>query len=554
MLHHLTVLFFIALFLVGCGKNHSLEEDKQTTHQALSAIKVYEYNAVEEIVDDFHSPILKDCFLEQIAIQKRNRPVKDSTLRAYFGHQLNDLEGSVLHLTYGDYLHNVGKVYDTLAYKHYYEAYALAKELDDIPLQNASLNRICFHFRSSNSDQYSRDKFKEYLEAYKLSSADAVDSLWTEYFDVFYLVLDNYHNKTNLDRSEVLAKLEVLKEKDAPDPYVEGLIYFFEGIYNQLNEIDPTITEQSYERALELFEKSNLEIAKQTSHGVYFDKAINMVSQGKYEEALAIFRKDRDALKSQTIPTNDKWRTAHWLKTCFEKMGQLDSANYYTNLKAELQEELKVEELAIGLHEIDTKYSLHEKDEELKQVSKSKNFFQKNFFLLLPLALLLGFLTYLFRKRYQTSDSEKQLMQHEYEASLAEKEELQSDLESISDKIKTLEEEKQETIERLKELKDVVTKDFIILQDKSKVYVEELMFIKSDDHYLLVHLHGKKDNFVRGKLSTIIKELPPNFVRCHRSYIVNENYIEKFDSKTLTLTDGSEVPVSKTYRSQFELK
>src|SRR5690606_16403135 len=114
-----------------------------------------------------------------------------------------------------------------------------------------------------------------------------------------------------------------------------------------------------------------------------------------------------------------------------------------------------------------------------------------------------------------------------------------------------LEEEKSETIVRLEELKNIVTKDFIMLQDKTKVYVSDLVYIKSDDHYLHIFLKNEKNYFVRGTLKKMNRELPPNFKRCHRSYIVNENYISRIDRSVVIMTNGSAIPMSKSYREGF---
>jgi len=51
------------------------------------------------------------------------------------------------------------------------------------------------------------------------------------------------------------------------------------------------------------------------------------------------------------------------------------------------------------------------------------------------------------------------------------------------------------------------------------------MYVKSDGHYLNLFTTNKKE-FVRGKISEIEAQLPPNFIKCHRSYVVNQNFIK----------------------------
>lgn len=105
-----------------------------------------------------------------------------------------------------------------------------------------------------------------------------------------------------------------------------------------------------------------------------------------------------------------------------------------------------------------------------------------------------------------------------------------------------------QTVEELSKLRTLIEKENIVLKDKTKINLDQLVFIKSDDHYLNVHTIDGKNHFVRGKLAEIILELPANFVKCHRSYIVNKNYIKQSQSKFLIMSDHSEVPVSRTFR------
>lgn len=121
----------------------------------------------------------------------------------------------------------------------------------------------------------------------------------------------------------------------------------------------------------------------------------------------------------------------------------------------------------------------------------------------------------------------------------------------IGTKIDILEKERVETIKKINHLKKIVIKNHIILKDKTKVYISDLIYIKAEDHYLNLFLSDGKNHFVRGKLSSIKGELPPNFMQCHRSYIVNTNCIKRNDSRTITLFNNLELPVSKTFLKDF---
>ncbi|MFL9835685.1 LytTR family transcriptional regulator DNA-binding domain-containing protein [Chryseobacterium terrae] len=112
----------------------------------------------------------------------------------------------------------------------------------------------------------------------------------------------------------------------------------------------------------------------------------------------------------------------------------------------------------------------------------------------------------------------------------------------------SLEKEHTQTVDELKNLKKIIEKENIILKDKTKINLDQLIYIKADDHYLNVHTIEKKNHFVRGKLGDIAVELPSNFVRCHRSYIINKNYIKQAQSKFIIMNDNSEIPISRGFK------
>lgn len=113
----------------------------------------------------------------------------------------------------------------------------------------------------------------------------------------------------------------------------------------------------------------------------------------------------------------------------------------------------------------------------------------------------------------------------------------------------------QRTVVKVQHEKDVIQKkveaEHLLLKNKKKVYLEELQFIKSDGNYVEFHLIERK-TLDRNKLKTILSQLPPNFVRVHRSYIVNKNEIESFSSSTVFLRSGKEIPLSRTFKSNLE--
>lgn len=118
-------------------------------------------------------------------------------------------------------------------------------------------------------------------------------------------------------------------------------------------------------------------------------------------------------------------------------------------------------------------------------------------------------------------------------------------------RFKTLQEEKKESLQKIDELKRIVIKNHIVLKDKTKVYISDLMYIKSEDHYLNIFTSNGKNHIVRGKLSDIKEELPPNFIQCHRSYLVNSNFIKQKSYNSLKLLEKTEIPVSRSFKDEI---
>ena len=77
--------------------------------------------------------------------------------------------------------------------------------------------------------------------------------------------------------------------------------------------------------------------------------------------------------------------------------------------------------------------------------------------------------------------------------------------------------------------------------------VTEILWIEADDYCVKLHT-GDKTYSLRKSLKSLESELSEfNFVRCHRSAIVNINHIDHFDVNLslIILENNTEVPVSQ---------
>jgi len=85
---------------------------------------------------------------------------------------------------------------------------------------------------------------------------------------------------------------------------------------------------------------------------------------------------------------------------------------------------------------------------------------------------------------------------------------------------------------------------------KTKISPNEILFIKSDNVYIDIHVASGKRFTERMLLKELEPNLPDNFIRVHRSYIVNKQFITATKGDVVVLGDVS-VPLSKSHKSQL---
>lgn len=82
------------------------------------------------------------------------------------------------------------------------------------------------------------------------------------------------------------------------------------------------------------------------------------------------------------------------------------------------------------------------------------------------------------------------------------------------------------------------------------LHPSDILYIRSDGAY--IEIVTSRDKLVQRKLLKDIEhELPASFIRVHRSYIVNSDYI-KWRSPSAVSVNGHEIPVSRSYRKNLD--
>ena len=92
--------------------------------------------------------------------------------------------------------------------------------------------------------------------------------------------------------------------------------------------------------------------------------------------------------------------------------------------------------------------------------------------------------------------------------------------------------------------------DGIVFTHKSAI-----LYAEAEGNYTHIFLTDNRRAKVLRKLKEVHDLLPDNnFIRVHRSYLLNLHHVVHFDkegNETVVLTDGSTVPISRNRRSQF---
>ncbi len=103
------------------------------------------------------------------------------------------------------------------------------------------------------------------------------------------------------------------------------------------------------------------------------------------------------------------------------------------------------------------------------------------------------------------------------------------------------------------------TENSLILRCKdgiARVELDKLQYCEVMSRTLLFHADGGKMVDSTGKLDELCEQLKEYecFVRCHRSYLVNLDYVQNISNKGIIMTDGTEIPIPHGKYSELKDK
>lgn len=84
-----------------------------------------------------------------------------------------------------------------------------------------------------------------------------------------------------------------------------------------------------------------------------------------------------------------------------------------------------------------------------------------------------------------------------------------------------------------------------------EIKLSDILYMKADHIYSKIILTNYSEIISRNALHWLLEELNNNImIWCHRSYIVNRNYIESWSSEEILLKDNIVIPISRSRKNE----
>ena len=216
----------------------------------------------------------------------------------------------------------------------------------------------------------------------------------------------------------------------------------------------------------------------------------------------------------------------------FDRLGDASGANKYYKLQQNHLEKLNVSAKTKMIANARMKYETSQKEKLLAEGKREAAFYQELAFQLTAAFVLMLLISLLAYYRFFKTKSELIVKEEELEL-------LKKEIQAFSKKLVDENEPQPE---------------HILLRSKALIKLDDLMYVKSDGHYVELHLESKSMPEVdRNTISSINELLPPSqFVQVHRSFIVNINFVRAVYSRELILKNGQTINISRSFKAMIE--
>ncbi len=95
-------------------------------------------------------------------------------------------------------------------------------------------------------------------------------------------------------------------------------------------------------------------------------------------------------------------------------------------------------------------------------------------------------------------------------------------------------------------------KDYVFIKSDSKIvrlHLDEIHFVEALSDYVVLNTHQRK-HIMHGTMKSMVQKLGEQFIRVHRSFIVNKNKIETIED-TKVVMPTKIIPIGASYKNKF---
>ncbi|MEG1873969.1 MAG: LytTR family DNA-binding domain-containing protein [Angelakisella sp.] len=80
------------------------------------------------------------------------------------------------------------------------------------------------------------------------------------------------------------------------------------------------------------------------------------------------------------------------------------------------------------------------------------------------------------------------------------------------------------------------------------ILLSKIVFLESELHRVILHLSDNKTIVLTAKMEDFAELMSePDFCRCHKSFLVNLNYVDGLSDESLHLRNGTDIRISRTF-------
>jgi DNA-binding LytR/AlgR family response regulator len=366
-----------------------------------------------------------------------------------------------------------------------------------------------------------------YRKSLKIAEANKIESSTAIGYDNLATVYDLAEKKDSITwfRKKSIAIFEDLKdEKNTARSYHN--LGNYQLLHDNLVEAEKNLTTA---------------LNKRIKINAPFDIASTKIALSVLYDKQELFEKGETALLEaktllKNIASDKKEDLLKALANHYKVKGDLERAFLIKEQQLELKDSLLHDTEILNVVNKENNYVLTSQKKEIQKLQTIEKKFITNkivYGILIFFVFLLALYSFI---RWKKSDFNKKKIQ-------LEKLNIEHQKELVEQENSTIREE-------LVSVKKMVFEDHIILKNKAKIYLNELIYIKSDDHYLEIFTKDKKE-FLRGTIKEISAQLPPNFKQSHRSFIVNINFIQTINTSEIVLKSSIFIPLTRKYKDNF---